>query len=211
MKKGRLEVVCGSMFSGKTEELMRRLRRAEYAKQNVLTIKHKIDDRRGHAYIASHDGRERLAFEIEQGAPSIEKILDLANKNISVVGIDEVQFFPEKIIYIISELVEMGKRVIAAGLDLDFRGEPFGVMPTLLAAADSVLKLKAICVCCGKDAHHTQRIVDGKPAKHSDPIILVGAQECYEARCRDCFSIDKKPSYAIWDFHASPRVKEKSV
>ena len=97
-KRGRLEVVCGSMFSGKTEELMRRLRRAEYAKQNVLTIKHKIDDRVGkHAYIASHDGRERLAFEIENGSSRIQKILDLANKNIDIVGIDEIQFFPMEI------------------------------------------------------------------------------------------------------------------
>ncbi len=201
IKKGILEVVCGSMFSGKTEELMRRLVRAEYAKQNVLTIKHKIDDRTGHAYIASHNGRERLAFEVSGSGNysdcGVKKILDLANKNIDVVGIDEVQFFPEEIVPIICELVENGKRVIAAGLDLDFKGEPFGVVPTLLAIADKILKLKAICVVCGKDAHHTQRIIDGKPAKHSDPVILVGAKDFYEARCRDCFSIDKKPEHSI--------------
>jgi thymidine kinase len=191
--KGRLEVVCGSMFSGKTEELMRRLRRAEYAKQNVLTIKHKIDNRKSEATISSHDGEERLAFSIDNNKDNIKKILELANKNIHVIGIDEIQFFPQEIIPIIMELVQMGKKIIVAGLDLDFKGEPFGIMPTLMAVADNVLKLKAICVICGNDAHHTQRIVNGKPAKYNDPIILVGAQECYEARCKDCFSIDKSP------------------
>ncbi len=196
-RKGRLEVVCGSMFSGKTEELMRRLRRAEYAKQTVLTIKHKIDNRKGYAYIASHDGRERLAFSVEDGSGSVEKILELANKNIDVVGIDEVQFFPKEIVQVICELVEAGKRVVVAGLDLDFRGEPFGMMPLLLAIADSVLKLKAICVVCGKDAHHTQRIVNGKPARYESPVILVGAQENYQARCRDCFVIDRPAQYLV--------------
>jgi len=195
VKKGKLEVICGSMFSGKTEELMRRLRRAEYAKQNVITIKHKIDDRRGHAYIVSHDGRERFAFSVENSSVSIEKILELANKNIDVVGVDEIQFFPVEIIPIICTLVENGKRVIVAGLDLDFRGEPFGVIPTILAIADSILKLKAICVRCGKDAHYSQRIVNGKPADYDDPIILIGAREYYEARCRDCFMINKRPQY----------------
>ena len=195
-QKGRLEVICGSMFSGKTEELMRRLRRAEYAKQNVLTIKHKIDDRQTHSYIASHDGRERLAFEIENANSSIERILNLANRNIDVVGIDEIQFFPKEIVPVICALVDQGKRVIIGGLDLDFRGEPFGIMPLLLAIADDVLKLKAICVKCGADAYHTQRVINGSPAGYDDPIILIGAQECYEARCRDCFSINRGPSYA---------------
>ena len=191
VKKGRLEVVCGSMFSGKTEELMRRLRRAEYAQQNVLTIKHKIDVRKSKTCIVSHEGKERLAFSIDNTAESVEKILELANKNISVVGIDELNFFPEMIIEVICKLVEAGKRVICAGLDLDFRGEPFKQVSTVLSIADEVTKLKAICVECGKDAYHTQRIVNGKPAKYDDPIILVGAEECYQARCRDCFKIDK--------------------
>lgn len=209
MKKGRLEVICGSMFSGKTEELMRRLRRAEYAKQNVVTIKHKIDNRSGHAYIVSHDGRERFAFSVENSSGSLEKILELANKNIDVVGIDEVQFFPSAIVPIVCQLVDQGKRVVAAGLDLDFRGEPFGVIPTLLAAADSVLKLKAICVKCGHDAHHSQRIVNGKPADYDDPVILVGAKEYYEARCRDCFVMNKKPKYT--QIQAFMNVKEKQT
>ena len=195
VRKGSLEVVCGSMFSGKTEELMRRLRRAEYAKKNVLTIKHKIDDRSGEAYIGSHDGRERLAFSVENKLQSLERILDLANKNIDVVGIDEINFFPEEIVPIICKLVDLGKRVIVAGLDLDFRGEPFGCVPTLLSIADNVLKLKAICMCCGHDAQHTQRIVNGEPADYDDPLIMVGASESYEARCRDCFIINRPPKH----------------
>lgn len=193
--KGRLEVVCGSMFSGKTEELLRRLRRAEFAKQNVLTIKHSIDKRKNMdiASVVSHQGTARNAFVIGGLEENIEKIIELANNGVDVVGIDEIQFFPIKIIDVICKLVNNGKRVIVAGLDLDFRGEPFGVVPVLMAVADEVLKFKAICVVCGKDAHHTQRIVNGKPAKYSDPIILVGAEECYEARCRNCFEIDQVP------------------
>ncbi|MFH1644309.1 MAG: thymidine kinase [bacterium] len=192
-KKGSLEIICGSMFSGKTEELMRRLIRTEYAKQKVLTIKHQIDKRRSQTKISSHDGKEKHAFSIDNDANSLNKILELANKNIQVVGIDEIQFFPKEIISIVKKLIDDGKKVIAAGLDMDFRGEPFGIMPTLMSLADDVTKLKAICVVCGKDAHHTQRIINGKPAKYDDPIILVGASECYEARCRDCFKIENAP------------------
>lgn len=189
--KGRLEVVCGSMFSGKTEELMRRLRRAELAKQHVLTIKHYIDKRMSHTCIVSHDGRERTAFALGESSAGVDKILELANRNITVVGIDEIQFFPAEIIDIVCKLVDNGKRVVAAGLDLDFRGEPFGIMPALMAISDEVLKLHAICSQCGKEAHHTQRLVNGEPARYNDPIVLVGASECYDARCRDCFKIDK--------------------
>ena len=189
--KGRLEVVCGSMFSGKTEELMRRLRRAEYAKKRVLTAKHHIDKRYNQVptCIVSHEGKERFAFVINDSAAGIEKILELAQNNIDVVGIDEVQFFSRHIVHVINTLVDQGVRVIAAGLDLDFRGEPFGIMPTLMAYADEVVKLKAICVQCGKEAHHTQRLINGHPAAYDDPIILVGAAELYEARCRECFII----------------------
>ena len=189
--KGRLEIVCGSMFSGKTEELMRRLNRAEYAKQNVLTIKHQIDKRKSQTCITTHSGRERHAFSIDNNKNNLYKILELANKNIQVVGFDEIQFFPKEIIDVVAKLVDSGKRVIAAGLDMDFRGEPFGIIPTLMALSDDVTKLKAICVVCGKDAHHTQRVINGRPAKYDDPIILVGASECYEARCRNCFKIEK--------------------
>lgn len=194
--KGRLEVVCGSMFSGKTEELMRRLKRAEYAKQRALTIKHHIDKRYDAVptCIVSHEGRERFAFIVSDGANGFDKILQLANADVDVIGIDEVQFFASPILDVIIKLVADGKRVIAAGLDLDFRGEPFGIMPTLMAIADDVLKLKAICVQCGDDAHHTQRVINGKPAAYDDPVVLVGASECYEARCRACFVINKPES-----------------
>ncbi len=191
--RGRLEVICGSMFSGKTEELMRRLKRAEHARQGVLTIKHQLDDRSHNATIMSHDGHQRNALPIDSGNVSVDKILDLASSNIDIIGIDEVQFFPNRIIEVICQLVDNGKRVIVAGLDLDFRGEPFGIMPLLLAVADEVIKLKAICVICAKDAHHSQRIINGSPARYDDPIILVGASEFYQARCRNCYQIDKKP------------------
>ncbi len=194
-KKGRLEVVCGSMFSGKTEELIRRLKRAEYAKQKVLTIKHQIDQRKSHTCIVSHDGKKRAAFPIDSDVIDIEKLFDLANENIDVVGIDEIQFFPNKIIDVICKLVDNGKRVIVAGLDLDFRGEPFGITPLLMAIADEVAKLKAICVVCFKEAHHTQRLVNGMPASYNDPVILVGASEFYEPRCKNCFQIDKQPTF----------------
>jgi len=191
--KGRLEVVCGSMFSGKTEELMRRLRRAEYAKQKVLTIKHHIDQRYNKVptCIVSHEGKERFAFLVNEGNVGIQRILELANEEVDIVGIDEIQFFSPSMIDIINKLVDKGKRVVAAGLDLDFRGVPFPIMSTLLSIADEALKLKAICVKCGKEAYHTQRIIDGKPAQYHDAVILVGASEFYEARCRDCFIINK--------------------
>jgi len=196
---GRLEVICGSMFSGKTEELMRRLKRAEYAKQNVLTIKHKIDQRSNqqHSAIMSHEGKQRLAFLVSEDDVEVAKILDLADESIDVVGIDEIQFFSNKAVEIICKLVDQGKRVIVAGLDLDFRGDPFGTMPLLLALADDVTKFKAICVICGADAHHTQRILNGQPARYDDPIILVGATNYYEARCRACFSIDKTKYFEV--------------
>jgi thymidine kinase len=206
--KGRLEVICGSMFSGKTEELMRRLRRAEYAKQKVLTIKHHIDKRYNQTptSIVSHEGRERFAFVVSDGASGFEKFLELAHTNIDVVGVDEIQFFSSQILNVVSTLIESGKRVIVAGLDLDFRGEPFGIIPTLMAYADEVCKLKAICVSCGKDAHHTQRLINGKPATYDDPIILVGASELYEARCRNCFSISKSPTRDCQELYASASI-----
>lgn len=194
-KKGKLEVICGSMFSGKTEELMRRLKRAEFAKLNVLTIKHHIDNRKSQTSISSHNGSERIAFSIGNSSVAIDKVLELANRNIDVIGIDEIQFFPNKIIDVICQLVDSGKRVICAGLDLDFRGEPFGVMPIVMAIADEVTKFKAICVICGKNAHHSQRIINGRPANYEDPIIMVGAQEAYEPRCRDCFVINRGPVF----------------
>lgn len=190
---GRLDIICGSMFSGKTEELMRRLRRAEFAKKNVLTLKHLIDSRAHHQCILSHDGQERSAHRVDNTPQGIKKIFELVSPATDVVGIDEVQFFPSEIISVILTLVSKGVHVIASGLDLDFRGEPFGLMPTLMAYADEVLKLHAVCNVCGKSSHYSQRIINSKPANYDDPIILVGAAESYEPRCRSCFSINKQP------------------
>lgn len=192
-RKGRLEVVCGSMFSGKTEELMRRLKRSEYARQRVLVLKPQIDNRKSVTCIVSHDGRSRSAHPIDNSVMAIQSVVDFVDA-FDVIGIDEVQFFPDEIVRVISKLVDMGKLVVTAGLDLDFRGEPFGIMPYLLSMADEVLKLKAICVVCAQDSHHTQRIINGQPARYSDPIILVGAEDFYEARCRNCFKIDQQPT-----------------
>lgn len=187
--KGLLEVICGPMFSGKSEELIRRLRRSKIAKQGIITFKPIIDNRYESEYVVSHDGNMLNAHALDK----VDSINELGfDKKIQVVGIDEVQFFPNDIIPIICSLIDSGKRVIVAGLDLDFRGKPFGCMPTLLAIADSITKLQAICAECGHDAHFSQRLVNGKPAKFEDPTILTGAQEAYQARCRDCYSIDKK-------------------
>lgn len=195
MKKepiGKLEVICGSMFSGKSEELMFRLRRAEYAKKKVLTIKHEIDNRKSYSCIVSHDGCKREAYPLGNCEDSIQTILDLSN-DMDVVGIDEIQFFPSISVDIIRELVANKKRVIVAGLDLDFRGEPFGIVPHLMALADEVSKLRAICMVCGDEANFSQRLINGQPAKYDDPTILVGGEECYEPRCRRCFCMERAP------------------
>ncbi len=180
-ESGRIEVICGSMFCGKTEELIRRVRRAIIARQKVKVFKPKIDDRYGIQSITSHTGQSVDAVAVESAA----EILNLANGETTVVAIDEAQFFAEGIIDVVQRLVEeLNLRVIVAGLDTDFRGEPFGAMPQLLSIAEEVIKLHAICVVCGESASRTQRLVDGAPAAYDDPIIMVGAQESYEARCR---------------------------
>lgn len=185
-KRGILEVVCGSMFSGKSEELIRRLKRAEIAKLNVLAFKHSLDNRKATEDVISHNGSKIKAFIISDA----KMIISLA-ASADVIGIDEVQFFPNEIIEVILNLIDAQKRIIVAGLDLDFRGIPFGCMPALLAFADKVTKLKAVCIECGDDAHFTQRIINNYPAKFNDPIILVGAQDSYQARCRSCYVIEK--------------------
>ncbi len=177
---GSLEVVCGSMFSGKTEELIRRLRRATIAKQKVQVFKPIIDNRYNVEKVTSHSGSDFAALPIEKAA----NILDHLNKDTTVVGIDEAQFFDDEIVQIAQLLADRGLRVIVAGLDCDFRGEPFGCMPTFLALAEDVVKLHAICMVCGEEATRTQRLVNGKPAHYNDPIVIVGASEMYEARCR---------------------------
>ena len=198
-RKGRLEVITGSMFSGKTEELMYRLRRAEFAKKKVITIKHEIDNRKSYSCIVSHDGGVREAFPIGSCEEGVKTLLTLIDPSVDVIGIDEIQFFPDQTVPIIQLLVDHGKRVILAGLDMDFRGEPFGIVPTLMAIADEVVKSRAICVVCGDEANFTQRLINGLPARFDDPTILVGGSECYEARCRGCYSIDKKEHIDIPD------------
>lgn len=189
--KGKLEVICGSMFSGKSEELIRRLTRAEIAKQKTCVIKHKLDDRMEIDYVRAHNGDKIKAIALDN-----PKDIELfVTDQIQVVAIDEIQFFSCEIIPIIEKFIEEGKRVITAGLDLDFRAIPFGCMPILMAIADSVTKLQAVCIECGQDARFTQRLIDNKPAKFNDPLIMIGAQECYQARCRECYIIDKPDNY----------------
>ena len=177
---GQVEIICGSMFSGKTEELIRRIRRATIAKQQVQIFKPQIDDRYGIKHITSHNGQNIEGVPI----PTPGAIIEHLNPDTTVVAIDEVQFFDENLVALVEELASRNIRVILAGLDMDFRGEPFGPMPQLLSRAEEVTKLHAICVICGEQASRTQRLVNGKPARYADPIILVGATEHYEARCR---------------------------
>jgi thymidine kinase len=177
------------MFSGKTEELLRRIRRAEIARQQVQVFKLKLDDRYDLAQVYSHDGLHREAETIERA----EEILEKLRPDTTVVAIDEAQFLDWTVADVARMLAERGLRVIVTGLDLDFRGEPFGPMPLLLAEAELVEKLQAICVRCGAPASRTQRLIDGRPASYDDPIILVGASEVYEARCRDCHEVPGRP------------------
>jgi thymidine kinase len=194
-KAGRLEVICGSMFSGKTEELLRRLKRAEFAQKKIVTFKNQIDTRSSITTITTHCGKSRNAHPINNDPTHIWDILEQTEDNADVIAFDEIQFFSPEIIHVIEHLVHEGKRVIATGLDLDFRGESFDVVSKLLTLADDVTKLKAICVECGDDAHYSQRVIDGKPANYNDPIILVGAEEAYQARCRKCFTIPGRPEF----------------
>lgn len=177
---GRVEIICGSMFCGKTEELIRRVRRAIIAKQQVQVFKPIIDDRYSIEHVSSHNGHSFDAHPIAHAG----EILQNLNPQTTVVAIDEVQFFGDEVISIVDELASQGLRIILAGLDLDFRAEAFGPMPQLMCRAEDVTKLHAICVICGEAASRTQRLVNGNPAGYDDPIILVGAKDSYEARCR---------------------------
>ncbi len=179
-KKGSVEVITGSMFCGKTDELIRRLRRATIAKQHIQVFKPLIDNRFSEEKVTSHAGSEFDALPIDKAADIRSQLDD----NTTVVGIDEAQFMDKEIVQIVNFLADKGLRVLISGLDTDFRGEPFGSMPTLTAQAEHVTKLHAICMVCGEDASRTQRLVDGKPAHYNDPVVIVGASELYEARCR---------------------------
>ncbi|SEO22993.1 thymidine kinase [Amphibacillus marinus] len=192
-QSGWVELICGSMFSGKSEELIRRVRRATYGHLNVRVFKPAIDDRYHEDSVVSHNGNSVLARPVSYAAEIIEQV----TSDIDVIGIDEVQFFDEDIVQIIDQLANAGYRVIVAGLDTDFRGEPFGFMPQLMALSETVTKLNAICPQCGSPASRTQRLIDGNPASYDDPIILVGAAESYEPRCRHCHEVPNKPELSF--------------
>jgi thymidine kinase len=186
---GWIEVICGVMFSGKSEELIRRVRRAIIAKRNVQVFKSHLDERYAGIYrISSHDGRSVEAIPVDSAAQIAQRLESSAQ----VVAIDEAQFLDEGIIPLATALAERGARVIVAGTDTDFRGEPFGPMPRLLAVAEVVDKLHAICVKCGNPASRNQRLIEGRPARYDSPVIMVGGQESYEARCRRCHQVPRK-------------------
>lgn len=177
---GSVEVITGSMFSGKTDELIRRLRRARIARQRIQVFKPTIDVRFDPSKVTSHAGTEFEAAGVESAAA----IPPLVEEKTTVVAIDEAQFLDAAISGVVQSLADRGLRVIVAGLDTDFRGEPFGPMPILMAQAEHVDKLHAICMVCGDEATRTQRLINGRPAHYHDPVVVVGASELYEARCR---------------------------
>lgn len=187
---GWLEVISGCMFAGKTEELIRRINVLSYAKMEIIVFKPKIDNRYSDTEIVSHSGVKVPCLVIEKAQDILKKV----NTDIKVVAIDEVQFFDQGIVEVCEYLADKGIRVIVAGLDKDFRGEPFGVMPELLTRAEFVTKLTAVCAKCGAPATRTQRLVNGIPAAYNDPVVLVGAVEHYEPRCRHCHEIFDKPN-----------------
>lgn len=187
---GWVEVICGSMFSGKSEELIRRVRRAQFAKQNIAVFKPKIDNRYSDEAVVSHNGTSFIARPIAHSTEIFQHI----DPEIDLIAIDEVQFFDDEVVKVIQHLADSGHRVVAAGLDQDFRGEPFTVMPALMAIAELVTKLQAVCAVCGSPASRTQRLINGEPASYDDPIILVGASEAYEPRCRHHHQVPKSPN-----------------
>ncbi len=189
LKDGWIEVITGSMYAGKTEELLRRIRRIQYAKKPYLLFKPLIDTRYSHDEVVSHNNTKAKSILINKPSLILEYVKE---EHPYAVAIDEVQFFDDEIINVCEMLANQGIRVIVAGLDRNFRGEPFGVMPELLCRAEYVTKLNAICQVCGAPATRTQRIINGKPAHYKDPIILVGAKEQYEARCRHCHIVPGK-------------------
>lgn len=188
-RPGYVEVISGCMFAGKTEELIRRIKVLEFAKKNVLVFKPAIDNRYSDTKVVSHAGSSTESIVVSDA----RSILDFIREDTDVVAIDEVQFFDPEILMVVDYLAKKGIRVMAAGLDTDFRAEPFGVMPQLITQAEFITKLTAVCVKCGAPATRTQRIVNGNPARFTDPIIMVGAAESYEARCRHCHEVVDKP------------------
>ena len=188
-REGWIEVISGCMFAGKTEELIRRINVLSYAKKNIIVFKPKIDNRYSDSEIVSHSGAKVPCLVVEKAQDILKKI----EADTEVVAIDEVQFFDKDIVEVCEYLADKGIRVMVAGLDKDFRGESFGVMPELLTRAEFVTKLTAVCAKCGAPATRTQRLVNGKPAGFEDPIVMVGADESYEPRCRHCYQVPNKP------------------
>lgn len=188
-REGWIEVISGCMFAGKTEELIRRINVLSYAKKNIIVFKPKIDNCYSDSEIVSHSGAKVPCLVVEKAQDILKKI----EADTEVVAIDEVQFFDKDIVEVCEYLADKGIRVMVAGLDKDFRGESFGVMPELLTRAEFVTKLTAVCAKCGAPATRTQRLVNGKPAGFEDPIVMVGADESYEPRCRHCHQVPNKP------------------
>jgi thymidine kinase len=189
VRNGSIEVVAGVMFSGKSEELIRRVRRAMIARKKVQVFKSHLDDRYAGVFaVSSHDGRTVEAVPVDSSAQIAQQLNTLAD----VIAIDEAQFLDLGIVPLVTDLAARGYRLILAGIDTDFRGEPFGPMPQLMAVADSVDKLHAICVICGGPATRTQRLIAGKPAPYDSPTIMIGGQESYEARCRHCHQVPRR-------------------
>ena len=186
-KEGWIEVITGCMFAGKTEELIRRINVLQFAKKKIVVFKPSIDDRYSIDKVVSHAGTSVESYAIKEA----KEMLPLV-KDADVIAIDEVQFFDDEVVDICNHFADLGKRVMCAGLDMDFRGEPFSIMPRLVTQAEFVTKLTAVCTECGAPATRTQRIVNGKPAHFDDPIIQVGASEAYEARCRHCHKVPGK-------------------
>lgn len=188
-RPGSIEVIAGVMFSGKSEELIRRVRRAVIARQRVQVFKSHLDERyTGLHHVASHNGTSIDALPVQSAAD----IMRLVVPETEVLGVDEAQFLDAGIVEVATELAHRGVRVLLAGTDTDFRGEPFGAMGTLMAIADSVDKLNAICLVCGQPASRNQRLVNGRPARYDSPTILVGGSESYEARCRHCHRVPRR-------------------
>ncbi len=195
-QNGWVECICGSMFSGKSEELIRRVRSASFGKQKIQVFKPAIDNRFSETAVVSHTGNQVHALSLSTS----EEIMNAVEKDTRVVAIDEVQFFDEEVVEVVQDLANRGIRVIVAGLDMDFRGEPFHPVPALMAISETITKLNAVCVVCGSPASRTQRLINHEPASYNDPIILVGASESYEARCRHCHQVNpsrviSKPAY----------------
>ena len=186
-RPGWIEVICGPMFAGKSEELIRRIKRLEYAKKKILVFKPAIDIRYSSDALVSHSNLKAKSIAIKES----KDILDYLDSSTFAIAVDEVQFLDKGIIDLSQKLALKGIRVILGGLDTDFRGEPFPITASLMTIAEDVLKLTAICVVCGAPATKTQRIINGKPAHYSDPIIKVGASEAYEPRCRHCHQVMK--------------------